>query len=73
MSSSTSGDTTQGSDPGLQLAPSENDLPDFALLKKSFEDTVNNLQSFSNQCDENFNIRYSIWPGQSADGTRLRR
>ncbi len=73
MSSQTSGDTAQGSDVGLQLAPAENDLPDFSLLKKAFEDTVSNLQSFTNQCDENFNVRYAIWPGQSADGRKHAR
>lgn len=73
MSSQTSGDTTQGSEVGLQLAAHESDEPDFSLLKRGFEDTVNNLQSFINQAQDNYNTRYALWAGQSADGRKHAR
>lgn len=73
MSSQTSGDTTQGSEVGLQLAAHEDEEPDFSLLKRGFEDTVNNLQSFLNQCQDNYNTRYALWAGQSADGRKHSR
>lgn len=60
-------------DPGLQLAPAENDGPNFAELKRGFETTVANLQSFCNQTVENYNVRYALWPGQSADGRKHAR
>jgi len=63
----------QSSDPALQLAPVGNDGPDFSLLKKSFDDTMTNLQGFFDQCTENYNTRYALWSGQSSDGTKHQR
>jgi len=63
----------QNSDAGLQLAPVGNDGPDHALLTKTFETTVANLQGFTDQCQENYNTRYALWSGQSADGKKHAR
>lgn len=61
------------SDPSLQLAPPENGAPDFATLAKGFNDCIANLQGFLDQCEENYNTRYALWPGQSADGRKHAR
>jgi hypothetical protein len=61
------------SDPGLQLAPSENEGPNFNLLKKAFEDCVRDNQPFIDQCRLNYETRYAIWNGQSADGKKHSR
>lgn len=73
MSSATSGDTAQGSEVGLQLAPAENEGPDFSLLKKGYESCIADLQSFCNQATDNYNTRYALWAGQSADGRKHAR
>ena len=61
------------SDPGLQLAPAENEGPSFNLLKKAFEDCVRDNQPFIDQCRLNYETRYAIWNGQSADGKKHSR
>lgn len=61
------------SDPGLQLAPAENEGPNFNLLKKAFEDCVRDNQPFIDQCRLNYETRYAIWNGQSADGKKHSR
>lgn len=63
----------QNSDAGLQLAPEGNDGPDHALLSKTFNTTISNLQGFTDQCQENYNTRYALWSGQSADGKKHAR
>lgn len=60
-------------DPTLQLAPTEDAGPDFGALKKAFEDTVNNLSAYTDQCSENFRTRYALWDGQSSDGRKHTR
>jgi hypothetical protein len=60
-------------DPGLQLAPAENKGVDFNLLKKAFEDCVRDNQPFIDQCRLNYETRYAIWNGQSADGKKHAR
>jgi len=71
--SSFSGTTNGQTDAGLQLAPVGNDGPDHALLSKTFSNTLANLQGFFDQCEENFNTRYALWSGQSADGKKHSR
>lgn len=71
--SSFSGTTNGQADAGLQLAPVGNDGPDHALLSKTFSNTLANLQGFFDQCEENFNTRYALWSGQSADGKKHAR
>jgi len=66
-------DGNQGSEVGLQLAPPENDGPNFSLLKRGFEDCLSNLQSFCAQCYANYETRYALWPGQSSDGRKHAR
>ena len=61
------------SDAGLQLAPEGNKGPDHALLSRTFNTTVANLQGFTDQCRENYNTRYALWSGQSADGKKHAR
>lgn len=60
----------QSVDPGLNLAPPENEGPDFGALKKSFDDCVSNLRPYVDQCLQNFETRYALWNGQSADGKK---
>ena len=64
---------TSQNDPGLQQAPPENEGPDFGALKKEFETCVANLQGYLDQCRDNFNTRYAIWPNQSSDGRKHAR
>ena len=71
--SSFAGSTNGQADAGLQLAPVGSDGPDHALLTKTFSTTLANLQGFFDQCDENFNTRYALWSGQSADGKKHAR
>lgn len=63
----------QNFDAGLQLAPEGNDGPDHALLSRTFNTTIANLQGFTDQCTENYNTRYALWSGQSADGKKHAR
>jgi len=63
----------QNSDAGLQLAPAGNDGPDHALLSRTFNTTIANLQGFCDQAQENYNTRYALWSGQSADGKKHAR
>ena len=60
-------------DVGLQLAPVGNDGPDFNALKYAFEDAVRNNQPYIDQCRLNYETRYAIWNGQSADGKKHSR
>jgi hypothetical protein len=73
MSSIDGNATSVPPDPGLQLAPPENKGPDFNLLKKAFEDCVRDNQPFIDQCRLNYETRYAIWNGQSADGKKHAR
>lgn len=60
-------------DPTLQLAPSEAKGPDFPALARSFTQTVSDCQSFVDQCRQNYETRYALWSGQSADGKKHAR
>lgn len=60
----------QNSDPGLLTAPTEGSGPDFGLLKKAFDDCVNGLQPYIDQCQLNYRTRYALWSGQTADGKK---
>lgn len=73
MSSYTGSVQDANSDAGLQLAPVGNDGPDHALLSKTFNTCIANLQGFTDQCQENYNTRYALWSGQSADGKKHAR
>ena len=73
MSSIDSNAISVPQDPGLQLAPAENEGPNFGLLKKAFEDCVRDNQPYIDQCRLNYETRYAIWNGQSADGKKHAR
>jgi len=57
----------------LQLAPPENEGPEFGDLKKAYETTVSRSQSFFDQCQQNKLTRYALWAGQSSDGKKWAR
>ena len=73
MSSIDSISTSVPNDPGLQLAPVGDSGPDFNLLCKAFEDCVRDNQPYIDQCRINYETRYAIWNGQSADGKKHAR
>lgn len=62
-----------GTDVGLQVAPTEGDGPDLNLLRRAFEQTVTDCQPFVDQCRLNYETRYALWNGQSADGKKHSR
>ena len=70
MSSLEGGNSISPMDIGLQLAPVGSDGPDFNALKYAFEDAVRNNQPYIDQCRLNYETRYAIWNGQSADGKK---
>lgn len=55
------------------MAPDDGDGPDFGTLKVAFETCVSDLQPFVDQCRQNYETRYALWPGQSADGKKHSR
>jgi hypothetical protein len=73
MSSIDSLQTSVPNDPSLQLAPSGDNAPDFNLICKAFEDCVADNQPYVDQCRVNYQTRYAIWNGQSADGKKHSR
>lgn len=60
-------------DPGLQLAPIGESGPDYPSLKRDFELCTSNLQPYVDQCRENYDTRFALWDGQSADGRKHAR
>lgn len=60
-------------DPAFQLAPSEGEGPDMTALLQAFTVTVADNQPFVDQCRLNYETRYAIWNGQSADGKKHSR
>lgn len=56
-----------------QLAPKEGDGPNLGALRLAFENTVRDCSAFVSQCRLNFETRYAIWNGQSADGKKHAR
>ena len=60
-------------DPGLQQAPVGETGPDYPSLKRDFEDCIANLQPYVDQCRENYDTRFALWDGQSADGRKHSR
>lgn len=73
MSSYVGAQTTAPADNSLQLAPVGDDGPDFNVLKAGFEKAVRDTQPFVDQCRLNFQTRYALWNGQSADGKKHAR
>ncbi len=73
--SSFTGDGTvaNNTDNSLQLAPAEDDGPDFNLLKVAFEKAVSDSQPYVDQCRENYYTRFALWGGQTADGKKHSR
>lgn len=43
------------------------------ILRRSFEQTVTDCQPFVDQCRLNYETRYALWNGQSADGKKWGR
>ncbi len=73
MSSFSGSNTSETVDSGLQLAPVGEDGPDFTSLKAAFQKCVADSQPYADQCRLNFETRYAIWPGQTADGKKHAR
>lgn len=73
--SSFSGASTAGvsTNPDLQLAPPQGQGPDFPSLARSYQKTVADCQSYVDQCTQNYQVRYALWNGQSADGKKHAR
>ena len=66
-------DTGTGNDISLQLAPVGDSGPNPADLSAGFEKAVRDCQSYVDQCRLNFQTRYALWNGQSADGKKHAR
>ena len=60
------------SDPGKQLAPIDGQV-DVTVLKTAFETTVRDCSSYNAQCRQNYETRFAIWNGQSADNKKHSR
>lgn len=73
MSSITGDNSIDRKDSDLQLAPTGSSGPDFGTLKQAFEKTVADTQSFADQCFQNYQARFALWNGQSADGKKHAR
>lgn len=73
MSSFSSSSTTPDRDVGLQLAPTGDNGPDFNLLKTAYQNTVRDCQPYVDQCRLNYETRYALWNGQTADGKKHSR
>ena len=56
-----------------QLAPKDGDGPNLPSLRLAFENTIRDCSAFVSQCRLNFETRYAIWNGQSADGKKHAR
>ena len=70
MSSFTGAETTVPTDNSLQLAPKGEQGPDFNAIKTAFEKAVRDSQPYIDQCRLNYQTRYALWNGQSADGKK---
>tara|TARA_R110000868_G_scaffold7251_4_gene39675 strand:+ start:1170 stop:3347 length:2178 start_codon:yes stop_codon:yes gene_type:complete len=73
VSSFTGSGVDTSNDNSLQLAPVGEDGPDFNALKSGFQKCVTDTQPFADQCRLNYETRFAIWPGQSADGKKHSR
>ena len=60
-------------DPAFQVAPAEGDGPNMTALLNAFKRTMADNQPFLDQCRLNYETRYAIWNGQSADGKKHAR
>ncbi len=60
------------SDPSLQLAPPDGQV-DISVLIKAFQDTARDCAAYNSQCRMNFQTRFAIWSGQSADNKKHSR
>lgn len=69
----TSSVTMEQGDPAYQLAPQEGDGPNMKAVLKAFGMTVSDCQPYVDQCRLNYETRYAIWNGQSADGKKHAR
>src|SRR6185295_10634024 len=68
------GDSTDSKvDNSLQLAPVGEGGPDFNALKGAFEKAVSDSQPYVDQCRLNYETRFALWPGQTADGKKHSR
>lgn len=65
--------TVDASDPGLQLAAPEDEGPDFGTLKEGFTKCISDLDAYRQQCYQNYETRFALWAGQSADGRKHAR
>lgn len=73
MSSITGNSVDSPADNALQLAPLGDDGPDFNAINTAFQKAVTDSQPYVDQCRLNYETRYAIWNGQSADGKKHSR
>ena len=69
----TGSSTIEERDPAFQLAPAEGDGPNLVALRYAYERTMADNQPFVDQCRLNYETRFAIWNGQSADGKKHAR
>lgn len=65
--------TEEMRDPAFQLAPPEGDGPNMQTVLAAFQMTVTDNQPYVDQSRLNYETRYAIWNGQSADGKKHAR
>jgi hypothetical protein len=75
MSSITGGSAAKQAenDPAFQLAPAEGEGPNLSALNSAFTRTMVDVQPYVDQCRQNYETRFAIWNGQSADGKKHAR
>lgn len=69
----TGSNTAQSRDPAFQLAPADGDGPNMTALIAAYTRTMADTQPFLDQSRLNYETRYAIWNGQSADGKKHAR
>lgn len=69
----TSSTQDQIKDPAFQLAPPDDQELDMQVLLTAWERTASDNQPYVDQCRLNYETRYAIWNGQSADGKKHSR
>ena len=69
----TGSSTIEERDPAFQLAPADGEGPNITALLSAYQRTMADNQPFVDQCRLNYETRFAIWNGQSADGKKHSR
>lgn len=69
----TGSSTIEERDPAFQLAPADGEGPNMTALLSAYNRTMTDNQPDVDQCRLNYETRYGIWNGQSADGKKHSR